>query len=504
VPQLGSALYLGFEPPNGPVQERIFPQQMRFRVFQSAASRVSGGPPPAPPQSCREAETPPAPPVELEWEYRPAADPTSWRRLSVYDDQSVAFTRDGDILVAGPAEIARTQEGNKIPEERYWLRVRLASRLYPAGRAPQIDCIRPNTVPAENLTTVREEIVGESQGTPKQTFALAQRPVVRDSLQLHVEVPNEEPEERERPWERVDDFFASGRDDRHYVLNANRGEIRFGDGLRGRIPAAGGEIIARVYRYGGGKAGNVPSGQITQTMSPLTGIDSVTNERPAVGGRDEQGEEELKEQAPAILRGRRRAVTAEDYTVLATEAGGVARARALALSHPDFPGVNVPGAVTVVIVPDTDDKPPSPSADQMRQVCLYLDRFRLLTTELYVRGPEYIPIGVEARIAARAYEAFDTVKLKVEEALNDYLSPLRRKVEGGRTSFAGWEFGQDLHPTSLYGVIQGVKGVASVESLTVYIRGNPHDSNLKPIPLLPAQLVYGAGHQITVSPERDR
>jgi predicted phage baseplate assembly protein len=476
-PQVGSALYLGFQQTQPPVVGRPFPQEMRLRVFLPAEVQAGVA------QNCREVQQAPAPPVTLEWEYKPTATAQRWQRLNVYEDSSTAFTREGYILLEGPASIEPTPEG-KVQEPRFWLRGRLAAGSYPAGQVPVIDFLRPNTVPAENLVTIREEVVEISEGHPNQVFELRYRPVQPGSLTLEVEVPNQEPE----PWTAVADFLASGDEDAHYVLDATTGQIRFGDGRRGRIPVAGAEIIAREYRYGGGKAGNVDSGLINSLRIPLDGVEQVTNERPAVGGQDEQDVEQLKEQAPYILRSQNRAVAVEDFIALAEQAGGVARATAIALAHPHHPGVEVPGAITVVIVPDTDETPPQPSSDLIRQVCQYLDRFRLLTTEVYVKGPEYQPITVEARVVARPYAAFDAVAQDVEKALNAALDP------------RSWAFAQELYPTNLYGVILGVENVAAVHSLTLIVNGRPHD-NLAQAVVVPADgLVYGTDHQITVVP----
>lgn len=512
LPQTGSALYLGFTPPAQPVTGRLFPQEMRFRVFLPPASQAGQ------PVSCREHERQPAPPVALVWEYRPVSDPTRWRRLNVYKDDSVAFTREGYIHVEGPKEIAATAE-EKVADPRFWLRVRLAAGSYPAGQAPVIDFIRPNTVEAESLFTVRDEFVGESEGLPDQVFTLRQKPVQPASLELVVEQENVEPQ----TWQRVQDFLASGPEDQHYVLNATKGEISFGDGKRGLIPPAGVEIIARQYRSGGGRAGNVAAGLITTPLTTLVGVDEVTNERPATGGRDEQDVETLKERAPRLLRSRDRAITAEDYAALAAEAGEVRKATAIALAHPDHPGVEVPGTVTVVVVPDAliEDRAPKPSADLIARVCEYLDARRLLTTELYVKGPEYQAIKIEARVEARAYAAFDTVARDVTTAINEYLDPLGRKLEEDETENAsaassassstdasgsqktGWDFGRDLFPTNLFSVILGVTDVVSVPYLAVMVDGRPHEIN-EPVRVTRDGMLYGVEeHEITVVPTVD-
>jgi hypothetical protein len=74
------------------------------------------------------------------------------------------------------------------------------------------------------------------------------------------------------------------------------------------------------YRVGGGIDSNVPSGDLTTlpTIIP-TAIDggstllNVTNERPAIGGKDEEDTIEIKEKAKAFFSTQNRCVTKEDY-----------------------------------------------------------------------------------------------------------------------------------------------------------------------------------------------
>jgi predicted phage baseplate assembly protein len=276
--------------------------------------------------------------------------------------------------------------------------------------------------------------------------------------------------------------------------------------------------VAERYRFGGGGAGNVGPGLVNALQTPVTGVEGVTNERSAVGGRDEQALADLQEQAPAELRRRSRAVTAEDFASLAEQAGGVARATAIPLAHPDYPGVAVPGAVTVAIVPDSDDRPPVPSDDLIRQVCRYLDQFRLLTTEVYVKGPAYTPVKVHAAVSAKAYAAFDEVAHRIEEAIDGYLAPLTRTAPAaaaassadgtaagaGAARIGGWPFGRDLHPTSLFAVILGVPEVVSVDSLSLTVGTRPVTNLREPIGLPADGLPFGAGHDISVTSEQDR
>jgi hypothetical protein len=507
---VGSALYLGFDPPTGEglddpsaprADKRVFPALMRFRVFLTTdvtAARAEvcrGGAPPAPPSS-----------VVVAWEYRPT--PTAdWKALKTAGDDSNAFTRAGDILVEGPAAAAATVEGKQElgddgnPKKHIWLRARLARGSYATGKTPEIDFIRPNTVTARNLTTVGFEQLGTSTGRPGQSFTLAHAPVFPGTLRLEIQSGGESAE-----WTQQDDFLGSGRDDTHYVLSAATGAVTFGDGIRGEVPPPGATIMASAYRYGGGSAGNVAAGLINQPLTNLGNLE-VKNERAAEGGRDEQSLDDLKTEAPARLRCRDRAVTADDFTALAKQAGGVAHAVALPLSHPDFPdpAVKIPGVITVVIVPDTDDPNPVPTQDLIRYVCDYLDQYRLITTEIYVKKPRYQKIQVQVTVNANPSASFQQIEQAVIDAINSHLDPLGRSWVGGVPQHAPpgkpaalpTPFGQSFYPTRLFAVIQNVQNVKDVTRLDVKVDGRSRSIN-DPV-IVPADgLVYGAEHKVVV------
>jgi predicted phage baseplate assembly protein len=498
-PQVGSALYLGFTlPPEMPSpRRRLFPLEMQLRVFLPFEEQASD------PVACNEMKAKPVPPVNLVWEYPVRENPKHWRILRTFSDESSAFTREGTISVEGPGDdIVETMEGKAQDQKRFWVRVRLADRVYPSDQVPTIAFLRANVAKVENLTTIRRELLPVSEGLPNMRFTLRYVPVQADSLDLRVAEPGgsqEKWESEDTKWTRTDDLLRCQPEDACYVLRAATGQIHFGDGSHGRIPPAGYEIMAYSYKAGGGAAGNVPIGAISAARVPIVGVAGIRNERRATGGQDEQSYDDFKTVAPARLRCNDRAVSAEDYESLARSAGGIAQAKALPLVHPDYPGVQVPGAVTVVVVPDTDAIPPRASQEQLESVCRYLDQYRLLTTELYVREPEYLEVKVEAKIAANPYAAFDDVARRVNEEINRYLDP--RRKEG--TDF-GSDFGLDLIPTNLYSVIRSVEDVRQVSHLALTVRGQPYERLDTPYTVRSYQMVHGvAEHNILVAPFED-
>jgi predicted phage baseplate assembly protein len=480
----GAALMLGFSPPQGgQPQARAFPEQLTLRVF------APEGTPAGPVQAGPEAGRSPIAPATLVWEYRPVAEPERWQRVQVQSDETAGFTRDGYVILTGPADAAATQEREgHITDARYWLRCRIADTAGYAS-APVVDVIACNTVPATNLATVRAEYVGQSDGQPAQTFTLRHVPVDAASLVLDVVTPDGD----SAAWTPVEDFLSSQPDDPVYTLDAASGTITFGDGRAGRILPEGATITATIYRYGGGAAGNVDAGAIATVATQVQGVTAVTNQRRAVGGADEQTVDELGSLAPAILRAGQRAVTGADFVSEATRAGDVAKATAVPLSHPDHPGIEVPGAVSVVIVPANSSAPdPAPSEDLLRAVAADLDRHRLLTTEVFVVPPAYQAIALSATVVAAAGHSPDAITQAAEQAINTYLDPLAGGMDG-----QGWPFGQSLIATNLYAVLAGVDGIAGVTSLSVAVDGRDHPVD-SPVPVTPDGLLYGAGHTITV------
>jgi predicted phage baseplate assembly protein len=323
--------------------------------------------------------------------------------------------------------------------------------------------------------------------------------VLPDSLKLEID----EGDGFER-WTRVDDFFSSGENDTHYLLNATTGEVRLGglriDGaLHGHVPVAnvrspGTNIVAREYRFGGGTRGNVPSGMVKTLVTPVDGIDDgqVTNRFDAFGGRDEESLEDARVRASRSLRSRDRAVTTEDFEQLAQEAANVKRAKALPLYHPNFPGTEIPGVVSVIIVPDSEADQPTPSDGTMRVVCAYLDKRRLLTAEVFVLRPTYQHVEVRGDIIVHDDADLGEVKQKVEDGLTSYFHPLKGGDEG-----RGWPFGGTIFYSKVVNRVFQVSGVSRIQELDIYLDGERKEK-CEDVELKPYALLYSTDHHLDV------
>ena len=415
-----------------------------------------------------------------------------WTPITLLKDDTLAFTRSGEIVLRTPEGLATTVIPPE-PSSLYWLRAELVTSQY--ERPPVLKALRTNTMTLTQMETVKDEVLGGSTGRPNQTFRLTNTPVLSDSLSLEVD-QGSGPE----VWTQVEDFLASSPRDQVYVLNRTTGEVRFGDGRRGAIPIAnvnnpGANVVARRYRYGGGTKGNVPAGALHALRSSVPGIDEngVVNLLASYGGRDEETLDQAKQRAPAAIRARCRAVTADDFEFFATQAANVARAKALPLRHPDFPDVAVPGVVTVVVVPDSAEDRPRPSEGTLRTVCAYLDQRRLLTTEVYVAPPTYQDVSVDVDLVAEESADLAQVQRDVEKTLRDYFHPLRGGEDG-----LGWPFGGTISFSRTFQRVFSVHGVSSVSRLLITVDG-VEAPECRDVPLRPDALASSRAHRVSVS-----
>jgi predicted phage baseplate assembly protein len=316
-------------------------------------------------------------------------------------------------------------------------------------RSPEITNITAQvmggTTTATHALIVRNEELGYSTGDPGQVFSLQHQPVLALREGEGVEVQEwREGEQVFVPWQRVEDFAASDRHDRHFTLDEATGEIRFGPSIRqpdgttrqyGRIPPAQSRIRIDQYRHGGGVTGNVPAGRIRVLRSAVPYISSVTNLRRSTGGRDQEGLEEAKMRAQREVRAQNRAVTAEDYENL-----GRVASRAVARIKCNTPGRGdrtlPPGEIDLLVVPAVIE---SIVAGDLSGLALnnavikdirgHLDRYRLLTSTLNIREPRYVGVKIRAEIVPSEVHLPESVVLRVREYLRHLVAPLSLETE---------------------------------------------------------------------------
>jgi hypothetical protein len=549
IPHANSGLYLGLDTPF-PAGDPKPQHRITFHIAQdNSPTTVTGG---------SDQLSLVSPPVDAYWEYW--SQQQQWRQLQVVRDTTFALTKNGYITFIAPSDPEKRKIGlltKPGDDPLFWIRFHVTN-LLGAGyeKPPRLEGILLNTVSATNSVQEKEELVGASNGRPNQVFNLANFPVLPlDPGQKGIIAVDEDDNTGFQVWTEVPDFAGSKPDDKHYTLNHGTGEIRFGDGKRGKIPrwrsgngtnrdeADQPNIKATSYRWGGGVRGNAGANTITTLLESKPAIQSVTNPHPSFGGEDEETVEEASSRAPSTLRNRGRAVTIEDFAEIAKQTPGaqIKRAQAFPLLNPNFrlvrstsgdspstctcsnasssrqsgtrgkcdcksmkesqgpampqPEVPIPGAITVIVVPDGTAPNPIPTRGTLQLVANYLDQHRLLTTELFVAAPRYREIHIEAHVIASPTADLGNVEQGVRDQLQKYFHPLT----GGEQA-AGWEFGEEIDFSETYRQIFQVDGVERIDtdSVTIYLDqiAQPKCSN---VALQPDELVFSREHAITAS-----
>jgi hypothetical protein len=443
------------------------------------------------------------------WEYLGAR---GWTELGVLDETE-GFRRSGLIQLVGPGDmVAADGLGGAL----YRIRARLVRGA--AAEATPVQGLWLNAVWATHRELVSGEILGPSDGNPAQSFdlvravgAVLQGEIVEvrewrgtgadwetaaegiDEADLRIE--RDATGEVTAVWVRwhvVDHLYDSGPDDRHYTLERSEGILRFGDGTSGRIPPAGAQVVA-TYDSGGGVAGNVAAGTITELRAGVAYFQSVTNPVAAEGGAEAEPTSRVAERGPQRLRHRDRAVTAEDCEWLAREASpAVYRARCRALVGPD--GFAQRGWITLVVVPDSPERQPVPTVELRRQVRDHIAARcpATLASRIRVAGPDYVAVTVIAEVVPLYPGEAALVQARVRANLDAFLHP----VTGGSDGL-GWTFGEPVYLSQVARVVEEeTDGVDYCIRLRLAVDGALYE---EVVPLHEDALVSAGDHEITLN-----
>jgi predicted phage baseplate assembly protein len=457
-PMIGDALYLGFDRPLADLVVRI--------DVDCSPARGAGVDPEDPP---------------LFWEVSTGTG-EGWEPAEVLVDSTGGFNYGAGVveLQVGPRHTALEIGGRRA----HWVRCRL-DRITRAGldaapyaHPPEIYALTAAAmgalVPAEHAAQAVEEMLGESDGTPGQEFALRNHPILPTEEGEELDVLDPE-SGRWTTWQRVESFVESGPGDRHYMLDAATGTVALGPAIRtadggwrqyGAIPPKGAQLRFSAYRFGGGRVGNVAPGALTQLKEAIPGVAAVTNPEAALGGVDAESLESVRRRAALEMRTRYRAVTAEDFEYLA----GAASPR---VARAICPEPTTPGVVRLHLVPQVEPAERrltldelTPDTDLLQAVGAYLDERRLIGTSIELVPARYRGVSVVVSLQASPRSDLDRVQEEVARALYTYLNPLVGGSLEGRGT--GWEFGRALNQGELFGVVHAVEGVEFVKILRVY------------------------------------
>lgn len=378
-----------------------------------------------------------------------------------------------------------------------------------------------NAAPARQYAMVNAEPLAAGDGTPDQRRRLARSPVLPGSVIITGIQGG-----TAREWREIDDILAAGPEipvhdapaarrgpTDVFTLDAEAAVVSFGDGLTGRRPADGESLYAS-YGWSRGAAGNVGAGALKAGPSLLAGI-RATNPLPMSGGANSESLAAAEKHIPRILQHRDRLVTAADFRSIAWRTPGVAvgRVDVLPAAHPDLAPVAVgtaPGVVTLLAIPAFD--PAHPSAPRgnrefLDALCRQLAPRRLVTTELVIRGPDYVGIWISVGIDLAGGQGGAEVAAAVSARLAAFLSPLPAPGTSldelipplfgpePDPEVAGWPLGRAVQARALLAEVARTPGVVAVVDLLLARGSQPASES---VPLVGLELPEILGVSVVV------
>jgi hypothetical protein len=342
------------------------------------------------------------------------------------------------------------------------LRIDFASLPVVAGRRTFGDAALRVGVPVEQGRLYRDEVLGVSDGSPDQRFALAHPAVIRrppgsDQLTSDVSVLTRAGA-AVTSWTMRDTLASSDHGEADFTLDiddADRAAVVFGDGTFGAIPPPG-ALVTASYRTGGGTIGNVGTGTIDTILdAPALALLGalVSNLEPGTGGAERESIEHAVRHAPAVFRAQGRAVTGQDYEALAANFKEVGKVRASAAGW---------NRVRLLVALSGGRGRVSDTLEAAIQG--YLEARRMLGQVVEIADVTYVPILVTAEIEVANF----FVEAEVTAAA--------RQAGAALLAFDAVDFARPVHLSAFYERLAEVPGVSFV-NITEFRRAAPSGSS---------------------------
>jgi uncharacterized phage protein gp47/JayE len=304
-----------------------------------------------------------------------------------------------------------------------------------------------NVARATHGETVKNEVLGSGDASQTfQSFALKKSPVthVASALAVGGALSTLSLRVDQVAWQEVPSLYGRGPKDRVFATELDdKGvmTVRFGDGVTGaRLPSGQNNVVA-VYRQGLGRDGNLDPGAISVPLDRPVGLKGVTS-LAATGGDDPEKIAQARHNVPNTVRTFDRAISLRDFEDLARGFAGVSKAFATWVWDGESQAVHLTVA---------GPKGASLGPADLKTLRDYLRGRRDPNRSLLIDG--YVPVALRL-----------TARLQVDPAyVNDTVEAAARAAIESYFAFENRQFGQPVHLSDVYAVLQSAEGVVSVD-----------------------------------------
>jgi hypothetical protein len=310
------------------------------------------------------------------------------------------------------------------------------------------------TVTLVQKDTVKQPFsLGVAKGLPNECFFIDASGLIilRESLRLTID---------NTPWTVVDYLYGSGFDDNHFTLDAQSGEINFGDGINGALPL--GEVLITEISYTRGPNGNIAAERLTT----LAGM-RIVQPLPASNGVFAECIED------ALTRSRsehRQAVTSEDIEQLVLETPGLEVSRAKAFASNALPNPAQPRVINIAVSLAYKTL----SEEEKQLISQHLEPYRLACHVFHINDPEIVKLGLSIELRVRVHS--NDFAQTFEQSLRRFISE----------TFGG--FGVTVSPAEIRAFILDTPEVAAITHCSLRAYGQTKSTHSGDIIIAPGAL----------------
>lgn len=228
-------------------------------------------------------------------------------------------------------------------------------------------------------------------------------------------------------------------------------------------------VLTIRYIKGGGIASNIDANTVTGGNYTATALDntylstlSIANPKPATGGKDGDTVEEIRQNSLRAFNEQGRIVTKQDYAframTLPTTLGSIAKA--FVTTDADIPSAdsnvyNPLGVCLYVLSYDVNKKLKQATPELKNNLKKYIGQFKSLTDGCTIKDAFVINIGVKFDIVTLPSFNSREVLVNCNQALQTFFNVDR------------WSINQPINLSSIYTLLDRVKGVQTVQSVKI-------------------------------------
>jgi predicted phage baseplate assembly protein len=252
-------------------------------------------------------------------------------------------------------------------------------------------------------------------------------------------------------WDVLEDLLSSTDTQRVCVLeieHTGSAFLRFGDDQYGQAPETGMDFQVR-YRVGNGSVGNIGRDSLAHILTNVKGVTEIRNPLAAAGGVDPETMDHIRQVAPFAFRTQLRAVTENDYGVMAERDPAIREARGT---------LRWTGSWYTAFVSVDTVAPSGPNGGLLTDTQKRLNLFRMMGVDLAVEGVEIVGLRIEMNICVDP----DFFQADVETALiNLFTTGNQCTGQPGILNPENFTFGQTIYTSPFIAAAQRIEGVTS-------------------------------------------